>query len=256
MRRNEIAESVQKIVARLIATHPAGEGLRLVGGFRYRLLDSSCRRSVDMDYHWIGDLDQKQRDIHALLQKQLRPEVRRQLGYDSDVRLATGPDAESAFVKTVEVAVFKTDSPHGRIEIPVDITRIPCLDRPIIRTVDGVVYSSVSDTDMVESKVIALFTRSFIAERDLLDLFLFQDKFVPDSATRLRRKLADLSVAPTRAGTIVDRMKNNRIVHIRAIRQILHDQVDGPAAAHVNQAGGPGVVFDHVVAHLETLLEP
>jgi hypothetical protein len=42
-RRREQIEQLQIEVARLVATSPAGERLRLIGGFRYRLLDRSCR---------------------------------------------------------------------------------------------------------------------------------------------------------------------------------------------------------------------
>lgn len=54
--RPGIAEQIQRKVAQLVATLPVGVGLCLVGGFRYRLLDRGVRRSVDIDYHWAGDL--------------------------------------------------------------------------------------------------------------------------------------------------------------------------------------------------------
>jgi hypothetical protein len=44
------ADKLQRVVARLIATSPAGVSLLLIGGFRYRLLDNSHRFSVDIDY--------------------------------------------------------------------------------------------------------------------------------------------------------------------------------------------------------------
>lgn len=49
-------EIIQKMIARTVATHPAGRNLMLIGGFRYRLLDSSVRTSNDIDYHRDGDL--------------------------------------------------------------------------------------------------------------------------------------------------------------------------------------------------------
>lgn len=57
------AESIQRIAARVLATHPTGHRLCLIGGFRYRLLSASARASTDMDYHWEGDLEQKQTEI-------------------------------------------------------------------------------------------------------------------------------------------------------------------------------------------------
>ena len=44
-------DRLQRVVARLVATSPAGVNLLLIGGFRYRLLDNSQRFSVDIDYH-------------------------------------------------------------------------------------------------------------------------------------------------------------------------------------------------------------
>ena len=256
MKRDNITEAVQALIVKIIATSRAGEGLYLVGGFRYRLLDGSSRRSVDVDYHWEEDLERKQKEIRALLHSKLLPEVRRQLAYDGNIRLATGPEADSPFVKTVEVAVFKADSPHGRIEIPVDITRIPCLDKPIVRTVSGVVYLSASDADMIESKVVALFSRPFLAGRDLVDIFLFRDKFVSDSAMRLRRKFSDLTITPTDMASKLGRLQADRAAHLRAIGEIIREQVDEQAASHIRQAGGPAMVFDQVLSLLEKLLKP
>jgi hypothetical protein len=60
-------ESIQKLVARTVSLSPAGEGLALVGGFRYRLLDGSARFSADVDYHWSGDGEVKKNELAALL---------------------------------------------------------------------------------------------------------------------------------------------------------------------------------------------
>lgn len=60
------ADSLQRLVANSIARSPAGVNLLLIGGFRYRLLDNSHRFSVDIDYHWGGDLEAKQRELLSL----------------------------------------------------------------------------------------------------------------------------------------------------------------------------------------------
>ena len=60
------ADKLQRVVANLIARSPAGVQLLLIGGFRYRLLDNSQRLSVDIDYHWGGDLESKQRELLSL----------------------------------------------------------------------------------------------------------------------------------------------------------------------------------------------
>ncbi len=56
MERTQIIEEIQKMAAKIVATHPADNRLLLIGGFRYRLLDASARASVDLDYHWPGKL--------------------------------------------------------------------------------------------------------------------------------------------------------------------------------------------------------
>jgi hypothetical protein len=51
-------EQLQRLIAGIVATSPAGHKLSLIGGFRYRLMSRSCRTSADIDYHWDGDLEQ------------------------------------------------------------------------------------------------------------------------------------------------------------------------------------------------------
>ena len=199
--RTETIERIQALAAGLIATSPAGHRLCLIGGFRYRLLSRSCRTSLDIDYHWDGDLESKQHEIIDVLRAKLLPEVKRRFVYDGEVRQATGPDA-----------------------------------------------------DMIESKVIALFNRVFLEERDLVDLFLFQDNFIGDSAQRLRTKFAGLHVSPS---SVTDRFASllaNRVVHVRAIDEIIEDQIDAAVAANLKAAGGGGMVFDTVAALLRDRL--
>lgn len=247
-------EEIQRLATGLIATSPAGHRLRLIGGFRYRLLNQSCRTSLDIDYHWDGDLDGKQMEIMELLRAKLLPEVERRLAYDGDVRKATGPDADSPFVKTVTMAFHRTGEAGDRIEIPVQITNIACMDPPVVRTAAGTVYLTASDADMIESKVIALFNRTFLAERDIVDLFLFQDGFVADSARRLKAKLAGLHITPESVADRYARLRANRVIHMRAIDAIIKDQIDAAVAANLKASGGGGMVFDAVVAMLKDRL--
>jgi hypothetical protein len=250
----KVSESIQKLVVQVLAMNPPGEGLCLIGGFRYRLLDASCRRSLDLDYHCPGDLKKKQAEVVALLRKKLLPIVRERMGYDGSVNPATGPDADSAAVKTLEVAVWQLNGPLGRITIPVDITRIPCADKPIVRTVDGVVYLSASDADMVESKVLAMFLRPYFQERDMVDVFLFQDKFRPDSPGRMRKKLSGLAMPKARVSEMLKKIVEDRKYHVRNIEGIIRDQIDAPAAANMKKAGGAAMIFDHVLQILESRL--
>jgi hypothetical protein len=186
--------------------------------------------------------------------KKLLPVIRERMGYDGSVKPATGPDAESATVKTLEVAVWQQNGPLGRLTIPVDITRIPCADKPIVRTVDGVLYLSASDADMVESKVLAIFLRPYFQERDMVDVFLFQDKFRPDSPGRIRKKLSGLSMSKARVSEMLKKIVADRKYHVRNIEGIVRDQIDAPAAEKLKKAGGAAMIFDRVLEVLKRRL--
>jgi hypothetical protein len=136
------------LAAKILATHAAGRGLCLVGGFRYRLLDGSARASLDLDYHWDGDLASKQTEIAEVLRGKLLPEVQRHVGLAGDVRLAAGPTADSAVVRTVELAFYHMAESGSRIEIPVDILGLARLDPPIVRTVEGTVFLTLMNRSM------------------------------------------------------------------------------------------------------------
>jgi predicted nucleotidyltransferase component of viral defense system len=245
--RVQTVEGIQKLVAGIIATNPAGHRLCLIGGFRYRLLSRSCRMSLDIDYHWDGDMDGKQRELVDLLRMKLLPEVRRRFGYEGTVGQGNGPDADSPFVRTVLAALYRTGESPDRIELPVEITCIPCLDSPVVRTVSGTVYLTTSDADMIESKVIALINRLYLEARDILDLFLFQDNFAADSAGRLRTKFAMLQISPAAVVERSARLLKNRVVYTRAIDAIIDDQVDAAVAANLRASGGGAMIFDAVV---------
>jgi hypothetical protein len=205
---------------------------------------------LDIDYHWDGDLDSKQTELVDLLRSRLVPEVKRRFEYDGTVSKATGPEADSPFVKTVTVAFYRIGGPGDRIELPVEVTSIPCLDAPVVRTAAGTVYLTASDADMIESKILALLDRVFVEERDILDLFLFQDNFIGDSAQRLRTKLSRRHILPASVTERYARLLKNRAVHVRAIDQIIEDQIDAAVAANLKTSGGGAMVFGAVAALL------
>jgi len=249
-----ITERIQTLAAKILATSPAGHDLCLIGGFRYRLLNASCRASADIDYHWEGDLDGKQAEIVAVLRKKLLPEVKRQIDYDGDVRPAAGLAAESPAVRIIEMIFYRTAEPGSRIEIPVEITSIPRLDSPIVITVGGTVFLTVSDADMIESKIIVLLHGHFIRARDILDIFLFQDALRPDVSGRLSRKFTELSLSPHDVAQRLQRLRTNRVVHVRAIGRLLDEQVDPAVAANLRAAGGAAMVWDAVMRRLAKTL--
>jgi len=253
--RIELIEGIQKLIVRMLATNPAGHNLYLIGGFRYRFLDESCRRSVDVDYHWNGNLDEKQAQVISFFERKLLSEVKHRFGYDGSVLPATGPDTDSPIVKVVNLAFYRINVPYSRMEIPVDIIRIVCLDKPTVRTMQGVVYPTVSDTDMIESKVISLFSRQTIEERDLIDLFLFENQLAPDSAERIAEKLSRSSIPHLWVKEKLHNMVASRDYHIRAIKEIIEDQLDPQAAAHIKEAGGAPLIFDRVGEVLQKRLK-
>jgi len=82
---SEETDRLQRVVARLVPTGPAGVDLLLIGGIRYRLLDNSQRFSVDIGYHWGGDLEAKQPELLALCRRVILGQVRRELGCEGSV---------------------------------------------------------------------------------------------------------------------------------------------------------------------------
>lgn len=239
-----VIEMIQSLVARLLATHPVGHRLCLIGGFRYRLLNASCRASTGVDYHWDGDLGQKQAEIVDLFRQRLLPEIKRQLACDSDIQPATGPEVDSPSVRVIVLACYRPGEAGSRIELPIEITRISRLDPPAVRTVAGTVFLTVSDADMIESKIVALLSRPFTQARDLLDLFLFQDTLRPDAPQRLWHKLHERSLSPAEADQRLDKLQVNRVVQVRAIQRILDEQIDPPVAQNLRAAGGAAMIWD------------
>ncbi len=215
-----IVDRIQTLVATIVATHPAGHQLFLIGGFRYRLLNASARASADIDYHWEGDLQRKQAEIVDLLRSRLLPEVKRQFGYDGDVRPAAGPGADSPAVRIVEMAFYRVVERGSRVEIPIEITRVARLDPPMVRTIAGTVFLTVSDADMIESKILAFLNARFCRVRDVLDVFLFQDALRPDAPVRLSQKLKKLALPLADAIETLDRFGTNRTVHVREIERL------------------------------------
>jgi hypothetical protein len=244
-------DQIQRIITRVIAENPAGRGLCLIGGYRFRLLDQSPRLSADIDYHWSGDLDEKAKALTSLFERRLLPEVKRILGYDGSVSTGMGPGDESPAVRIIEVAFYNLASPEPRIEIPVEITSILCSDPPGVRTLPGTVYLTVSDQDMIESKVIALLNRTYVQERDFLDLFLFQSNLASDSKRRLATKLNALHITGDDIAERMIKFQSDRGYHIRNIEAIMHSQLEPEAAERLFSGGGGAAVFDQAMKILE-----
>ena len=254
-KKQEDMGAIQQIVARTIATRPVGRNLALIGGFRYRLLDESVRTSDDIDYHWSGDLAEKQSELVDFSRRVLLPEISGRLGYSGRADARIGPDAESPAVRVVDLAFWKDDVAHGRIEIPVEVTRIMCVDPIEVRTAGGTIYATASEGDMIESKVLAILNRTTLGHRDIVDVFLFQDRFVSDSDKRLAEKMRALSIMPA---NIEERMLNlheRRDYHARAIQEVIDTQLETDAAGQLDDAGGGGMILERTLSLLRRYIK-
>jgi hypothetical protein len=252
--RQQITEQIQGMVASLVATQPAGAGLCLVGGFRYRWLDRGPRRSVDVDYHWDGDLVAKQQELITVFDRRLLPDVRRRCHLEGSARAGDVRDGSDA-VAVVDLAFWRLGSALGRIEIPVDVTRIERADRPEARTVDGVVYRTASNADMLESKVIAILCRPFVEHRDILDLDLFASQAAPDSPARINAKLGRLGVAESAIKRRLANLTGSAVHHAKSIDALIRNQVDATPATVLAETGGGTAVLARVTRLLAELLE-
>ena len=243
-----IADEIQKATVRLVATSPAGHNLILIGGFRYRFLDRSARTSRDIDYHWEGDLEEKQRELTSLFRKRLLPALRRQYGFDGSAATAIGPDSDSPAVKTVVVSVWKIGVAYSRIEIPVEVTRITHADGTEIRTVDGVVYPTFSDADMAEAKIVAVFNRHILEHRDLVDVFLFGNQLVARSKPRLAKKFKTLGITPAIVKKRLDDLVSHAVYHAKSVQTVIDMQLDHASARNIQSAGGGAMVLQQALA--------
>jgi hypothetical protein len=181
MNGKNLIEEIQRMIVRQLAESREGKDLHLIGGFRLRLLDNSPRASMDVDYHSSVDIERKRDGVVALLTKKLLPAVKEKFGHEGTIAPARGPDADSPAIKTIDIAFYIPDFAYSRIEMCVDITTMEVLDKPIPRTTGGVVYLTRSDQDIMEGKVIAVLASAYVRDRDLVDIFLFEEK--------VRRKL-------------------------------------------------------------------
>ena len=234
-------DRLQRVVARLVATSPAGVNLLLIGGFRYRLLDNSQRFSVDIDYHWGGDLDAKQQELQALCRRGILGQVRRELGYEGSVSVGTGRDADSPNARFVDLRFLKGTT---HIEVPLEVTQIVCLDPSIIRTAGGTVHPTPSDADLIESKVIAVLNRTFLQHRDLVDIFLYGDKLRQDSPARLKQKLVKMELRPEMVAQRLKNLQENREYHATAIQKVIDQQMNPTVAQQMNSGGGGRAVLE------------
>ena len=202
----------------------------------------------------IEDLEEKLDKVISLFRQKLLPQVKERFRYEGTVAPAQGPDADTPLTKTINLAFYIKDFAYSRIEIPVDIMTIEALDEPIPRTRDGVVFLTRSDQDIIESKVIALLNSIFVRDRDIVDIFLFEEKLARDSAERIATKLTRLGLDSSKVTRQIQGLLDARVVRTRGIAEIIETQLDPQAADNINRGGGANAVFDHVMTILRDRL--
>jgi hypothetical protein len=236
-------ERLQRLIAQTIARE-SGEKLLLIGGFRYRLLDKSIRQSIDIDYHCSGYSEKLKESLLSLFQRRLFPEVKRELRMECSVY-----DKSELFI-TLELSFYNQ---RARIEIPVDIVTIPCLDAPETRTVGGTIYLTASDADMVESKIIALMSRSFFQTRDMVDLYLFKSFLLPESMDRVQRKMSTIGLSKDHLHAVINDLQKNRAFHIRNLDKVIDERIDTNMRPHIRMNNGVDSILDFAVEILHNI---
>jgi hypothetical protein len=124
-----------------------------------------------------------------------------------------------------------------------------------VRTADGVVYPTVSDSDMIESKMIAIFNRLYLEYRDIVDIFLFSNHLAEDSDERLKIKFSKLSMDKNAVKKKLDDLISNQSYHARGIKSVLETQIDADIAANIQEGGGAQMVLDRVIEILRKHLD-
>ena len=80
--------------------------------------------------------------------------------------------------------------------------------------------------------------------RDLVDVFLFQDALRADAPARLPQKLSTLGLPLAEAGERLDKLAQNRVIHLRGIARLLDEQAAPAVTANLRAVGGAAMVWD------------
>ena len=116
-------ERIQRIAAKVLATHPAGRGLCLVGGFRYRLLNESAELQAILTT--TGKVISRENRWRLLMFSAASCYRRSNDNWVTMVMYVQQPVLRQNRQggATVELAFYRASRPGSRIEIPVDITQ-------------------------------------------------------------------------------------------------------------------------------------
>jgi hypothetical protein len=124
------------------------------------------------------------------------------------------------------------------------------LDPPTIRTAGGTVHATVSDADLIESRIIAVLNRLFLQHRDLMDVFLYADKLRPDSLGRIQKKLVKLKLPVETVARRLKDLRDNQQYHATAVQKVIDEQMETTVAQQMNAGGGGRTILDSVLSVL------
>jgi hypothetical protein len=123
---------------------------------------------------------------------------------------------------------------------------IPRADPPKAYTAEGAIVLTVSDQDMVESKVVALFSRLYYQPLDVLDIYLFSHFVGHDSAARITEKLKSV-VSPKAVERRLAEIDRYQEGYCREFDQEIDKTVDQEAAQRLKAAGGAEMILSQVL---------
>ena len=248
-------ETITRLVLVEIARSAAGHQLCLIGGMRYRLINGSPRVSNDLDFSCGDEPHIRQAEIVTLCREVILPLVRTRYGLSGSADAAAGPDANSPVCSTVDLAFWTDAPPYFRIDLPIDITTFPCLDTPEPHVIDGSICLAASDRDMIENKLLALFSRSVTAARDFVDLFLFGSGLHPVDPGRLLRKMATIGLSCGDAHAKLSGFLHARVEHCQKIERVCREQLEESTYRSLSKAGGVGTLFDSVLRQIDAVIK-
>ncbi len=243
-------QNIQKIFISSFAVSTVSVGMYLIGGLKFYLLNNSPRLSNDIDFHYEKDLAIKKNELKAFILNSFLPMMKRDHNITGHI-LPNHPEEESINLKVIHI--FLTQEDKTSFDLPIEITKIICFDKKNIETFNGKIIGVVSNADLIESKVIAFFSRYYFQARDLVDIWLFKNMFLKDSGKRIFKKLNLLSIDNKTIKNKITDLKNNKTYHTKQIKEVFLTQTSEQINSQIENAGGFNVVLDQIINILDIL---
>lgn len=242
---DEWVRKTQHLMVRSLArSSSVGAGLLLVGGSHYSVLKESSRISRELDYRTEGDLTAQRARVLCAIRERVIPDLKRRYGVDA-IAGESDDKEPSPFVRSLQVAFNAPGLPKPVVVGVdcVDINLIPLADEATYVVLDGTIIPTISDADMVESKILSIFNRVFLEYRDIVDVFLFQADLRKDSAERLLIKFSKLGLDGDAIARRMKSMYENFEVHASGVDGVLESDFEEKQLQYLRaQGGGTGIL--------------